>query len=592
MVITQVSEIIYNSSKGSKFFNREEARDKVLTEKINRLVEKKAALEKYDLTRSLHGADTRLVELEATRDLTQYIVHVDCDAFYAAVEQLDRPELRDVPFAVGQGVLCTCNYVARKFGCRSGMAGFVAKNLCPDLILLPLNFDKYKAKASEVRDIFADYDPRFESASIDEAYLNITSYCKDHDRDPAEVVDEMRRLIHERTHITVSAGIAANARLAKICSNMNKPNGQYILANDRLAIMAFMGSLPTRKVNGIGRVLERELGAIDIKTCGDIYTHRATLLALFGDKTYKFLLRVYLGLGRTNVQPVEEYERKSIGTESTFSEMDDPEKLREQLRATAVELEKDLQKADCRGRTLVLKVKLHTYEVYTRQAVARKVIYHADDIFELGLTMLTKLMAEIPRMRLRLMGLRVTHLVSSKKPDTLSFFGLRSREGSSGGDGISKPLNNGAEVSRVQYGEDGWQKWPSQDPTQDTFKRDYAGSAVTEHGQESQNFQSHGKEITPNPSRNSEPVDEWWDCPICGRPQGAEEKLFNTHIDLCLSRGTIRDVVQENGGPAVLDERQRESSIGARVSIRKGKVEKKRGRPPTTDPKQKRLCFG
>jgi DNA polymerase kappa len=143
------------------------------------------------------------------------VVHIDCDAFYAAVEQLDRPELKDVPFAVGKGVLTTCNYHARKFGCRSGMAGFVAKKLCPQLIQLPLNFDKYTAKAQEVREIIVDYDPRFESASIDEAYLNITEYCQRNDIDPEEAVQQLRKEVHEKTKVTVSAGIAANAKLAK-----------------------------------------------------------------------------------------------------------------------------------------------------------------------------------------------------------------------------------------------------------------------------------------------------------------------------------------------------------------------------------------
>lgn len=127
-----------------------------------------------DLGHDLRRADERISELELTRDLSQTVVHIDCDAFYAAVEELDRPELKDVPMAVGKGVLTTCNYHARKFGCRSGMAGFVAMKLCPQLICLPLNFEKYTAKAQEVRAILAVYDPRFESASIDEAYLNIT----------------------------------------------------------------------------------------------------------------------------------------------------------------------------------------------------------------------------------------------------------------------------------------------------------------------------------------------------------------------------------------------------------------------------------
>lgn len=221
----KVSEIIYNASKGSKFFNREQVRDKVLTDKIEQILERKRQLEKQHLARDLRNADQLITELEVSRDLTQYIVHIDCDAFYAVVEQLERPELKDLPFAVGGGVLTTCNYVARQFGCRSGMAGFVAKKLCPDFVLIKPNFQKYTTKAHQVRQVLATYDPRFESASIDEAYLNVTDFCADNNICPAEVVGQMRREIHQQAGITVSAGIAANTKLAKICSNMNKPNG-------------------------------------------------------------------------------------------------------------------------------------------------------------------------------------------------------------------------------------------------------------------------------------------------------------------------------------------------------------------------------
>lgn len=339
----KISEIIYDASKGSKYFNNEELKDKGLTQKINQILAKKRELERVQaqggLKSGIKKADDYIAELEYGRDLSQVIVHVDCDAFYAAVEELDRPELKEVPFAVGKGVLTTCNYVARKWGCRSGMAGFVADKLCPNLIHLPLNFEKYTAKAKEVRAVLTQYDPRFESASIDEAYLNITEYCQVHNMEPDDAVSQMREVVFRETKITISAGIAANSKLAKICSNKNKPNGQYRLPSDRTAIINFMRDLPTRKVNGIGRVLERELDAIGIKTCGDIYPQRHLLNRLFGDKTFEFLMGVYLGLGRTDIRPAEEFERKSVGTESTFHDMSDAKEMRQKLRWTAEELE-------------------------------------------------------------------------------------------------------------------------------------------------------------------------------------------------------------------------------------------------------------
>ena len=127
-----------------------------------------------------------------------------------------------------------------------------------------------------------------------------------------------------------------------------------------------MRDLPTRKVNGIGRVFERELDSIGIKTCGDIFAQRAYLSKLFGEKGFQFLMQCYLGLGRTKVQPAHEYERKSVGTETTFRDMGGKAELRDKLRWIAEELEKDLTRTQFKGRTLVLKIKLHTYEVFTR----------------------------------------------------------------------------------------------------------------------------------------------------------------------------------------------------------------------------------
>ncbi|KAJ4514699.1 hypothetical protein HRR75_004063 [Exophiala dermatitidis] len=586
----RVSEIIYEASKGSKFFNNEEAKDKNLTTKIERILKHKAQLEKLDLKSDLRRADDYIASLELSRDLSQYVVHIDCDAFYAAVEEIDRPELKNVPMAVGVGVLTTCNYEARKFGCRSAMAGFVAKKLCPQLICLPLNFDKYTAKAKEVRAILAEYDPRFESASIDEAYLNITEYCHTHDIDPDAAVEQLRGEVHEKCQITISAGIAPNAKLAKICSNKNKPNGQFRLPNDRAAVMSFISTLPVRKVNGVGRVFERELDAIGIKTCGDIYPHRAYLNRLFGEKAFQFLMQTYMGLGRTVVQPAEEYERKSVGTESTFREMSGKQELREKLRHTAEELEKDMERVGVKGRTLVLKVKLHTYEVFTRQVAPPRAVHRAEDLYTYSLPMLAKLEKDIPDFRLRLMGLRCTHLVSMKK-ETANFFRRRC--------GANSTVTSGEKS--IDDGE--WEVWPdsefeqaarqerqdeidelerlSQDQEQrarrtatpdagqpperikrplgekdvdnselstadwhEPFGRYKYGSepnspsAAAKHGQ----IRNEVVTLSPSTKKESERV---WDCPICQLPQPANDRDFNCHLDTCLSRQTIKEAVAE-----------------------------------------------
>lgn len=594
----KVSEIIYEASKGSKFFNNEEAKDKNLTIKIERILRLKAQLEKIDLKSDLRRADEYIASVELARDLSQTVVHVDCDAFYAAVELLDHPELRDVPFAVGQGVLTTCNYHARKFGCRSAMAGFVAKKLCPELICLPLNFAKYTAKAKEVRAVLAEYDPRFESASLDEAYLNITEYCSTHEINAEAATQQLRQEVQEKCGITVSAGIAANAKIAKICSNRNKPNGQFSVPKDRAAIMSFMSTLPVRKVNGVGRVFERELDAIGVRTCGDIYAQRAYMTKMFGEKAFQFLMQTYLGMGRTEVQPADEYERKSVGTESTFRDISSKAELREKLRHTAEELEKDMARVGVKGRTLVLKVKLHTYEVFSRQVSPPKAVCLADDLYSYSLPMLAKFEKENPNMKLRLMGLRCTHLISTEKYSG-NFFGPRSSA-------LSKRSESG------DTGDGEWEVWPDAEfedaarqerqdeidemerlTQEDDDEEEQTQAAATgpdfhepfgryKYGSEP-NSPAKGRDATKEQKREQQ-----WDCPICLLPQPAVDKDFNSHIDLCLSRQTIKDAVADAASARTVKPDE-DVPVPVRPSSAAGK--RKAAGEAATDRRQKRLFF-
>ena len=462
--------------------------------------------------------------------------------------------------------------------------------LCPNLICLPLNFDKYTAKAQEVREILADYDPRFESASIDEAYMNITQYCEEKQMDPEDVASQLRAEVSEKTKITISAGIAANAKIAKIASNRNKPNGQFRVANDRATILAFMRDLPTRKVNGIGRVFERELDAIGVKTCGDIYSHRAMLSKLFGEKAFHFLMQCYLGLGRTRIQPAQEYERKSVGTESTFRDMSDPAELRGKLRWIAEELEKDLTRTQFKGRTLVLKIKCHTYEVLTRQVAPPKAVNTADDLYRYALPMLAKLEKEIPGMRLRLMGLRCTHLVSTKRAGA-DFFGLRRPVSSD--DEKSDAKTNGVLIDN-----DGFEVWPEEEFEEAARQErredmeELERLSQEEAIEEANRRHKSGREILPNPIKEagrdaeSKVAEEYWDCPICARPQVPNDKTFNDHIDHCLSRQTIKEAVKDTPQAPTFP-----SLPIALKSSSKDNIRKRKPRPPTTTDAEKKRRF-
>lgn len=547
----KVNQIIYDASEGSKYFENEKKKNVELTLKIERTLEKAAKIlaNVQDLAIDERKIDTQVSVLEASIDLSQYIMHIDCDAFYASVEELDRPELKHVPMGVGIGVLTTANYAARKFGVRSAMPNYIAKKLCPELVCVPLNFEKYISKAGEIREILARADPNYQAASLDEAYLNITEYVHTMNLPVDQVVAELRDEIHKKTGLTVSAGVAANSRLAKIGSNMNKPNGQFMLPNDRRAILEFVSELPVRKVNGIGKVFERQLTAIGVKKCKDIYTKRALLSRLFGQKSFDFLLGVYLGIGSTDIKPAEDHERKSIGTESTFGRLSDPADLRAKLRHIADELEKDCLSRNWAGRTLHLKIKKHTYEVYTRQRSIPRAIYLSKDLYEYALPLLEK---ELP-LTLRLMGLRLMQLSHINKKPTSNFF----RD--YGFDTEASPARSGvgarnalftAEDEEILEGDEDVanSEWIPGDDSVFKQQKRYEKMASTDNATKTVD----DKDISNLPQ-----------CPICSRRISGDERVVSHHIDSCLNNQAIREVLKSEQSPA--EQRTKPSSTKAAV---------------------------
>ena len=316
----------------------------------------------------------RIVEsLGAERDLTRTIVHVDMDMYYAAVEMRDNPALRDVPMAVGgMGMLSTSNYAARKFGVRAAMPGFIAKKLCPNLVIVPGNMEKYAAVSEVVRGVFREYDPNFAPMSLDEAYLDITELLSRHqvDKDSQEtawsIVNEMRSKIHERTQLTASAGIAPNCFLAKVCSDLNKPNGQYELRPDAEEVIEFVSGLAIRKVGGIGNVQEQLLKGIGVQTCRDLYVKRAEIRLLFSELSFEFYLAVSQGIGSSRIEPPEDRERKSISTETTFSDNSDRDSLLAILRDLCKDLSSDCQTKGITGQAVTVKIKSHDFKLKTK----------------------------------------------------------------------------------------------------------------------------------------------------------------------------------------------------------------------------------
>ena len=271
---------------------------------------------------------------------TRRIIHIDMDCFYAAVEMRERPHLRHKPIAVGglsgRGVLTTCNYPAREFGVRSAMPVFKAKELCPQLIVLPVRFDLYRAASKAVRAIFHRYTDLVEPLSLDEAYLDVSH----HRQRGAELAQEIRQAIQNETGLTASAGVGPNKLIAKIASDWNKPNGQCVVSPSKVA--EFMENLPVRRIWGVGPKSAQRLDELGVKTCGELQTwDNADLAREFGS----FGLELYKLCRGIDERPVEPNRiRKSLSNERTFNEnLNSLAECERALREQHQELIQDLQ---------------------------------------------------------------------------------------------------------------------------------------------------------------------------------------------------------------------------------------------------------
>jgi DNA polymerase IV len=317
----------------------------------------------------IEGAhDLRTRSLQIVCVVQRAIIHLDMDCFYAAIEVRDKPSLAGKPVAVGgardrRGVLTTCNYEARKYGIRSAMPTFQALQRCPHLIVMPTRFEVYRRESARIREILNRFTPLVEPLSLDEAFLDVSA----HDGDPEALAYLIRQLIFQQTQLTASAGIAPNKMLAKIASEINKPNGQFTIREEEIG--AFMRELPVRKLWGIGAKSAEKFAKLGIATCGDFQKHsRIELYEWFG----KFGLELYWlcrGIDRREVEPYR--ERKSLSNERTFTvDLTSVPQCEARIPDLFEELVGDLKKAGGEDRVKAIFVKIR-FADFTRTTVER-----------------------------------------------------------------------------------------------------------------------------------------------------------------------------------------------------------------------------
>jgi DNA polymerase IV len=294
------------------------------------------------------------------------IIHIDMDCFYAAIEERENPELRGKPVAVGgsspRSVLTTANYRAREFGCRSAMPAYKALQLCPELVIVPVRFDIYREVSRQIRNVFNRFTEKIEPLSLDEAYLDVS-----HLRTEATVIArEIRNQIREETSLGASAGIAPNKMLAKIASDLNKPDGQYEIREQD--IPTFMQTLPVGRLWGVGPKFRERLATMGIQTCGDLQQiDRVELARRFG-KWGVELWELSRGIDAREV--VSNRIRKSLSCETTFREnLADPEMLTSHLREMVDEISADASThhADRQIRSRVVKLKFDDFRRTTAE---------------------------------------------------------------------------------------------------------------------------------------------------------------------------------------------------------------------------------
>ena len=344
--------------------------------------------------------------------LERKIIHVDMDAFFASVEQLDNPDLRNKPIAVGgggsRGVVAAASYEARKFGVKSAMSGIIAQRNCPQLIFVKPRFERYKEVSMQIREIFHEYTDLVEPLSLDEAYLDVTQNKKQL-FSATKMAEEIRAKILERTGLTASAGISINKLVAKIASDYHKPNGQKTVPPEE--VIPFLEALDVRKYHGIGKVTTKKMYALGIYTGKELKEKSLDFLAANFGKSGVYYYNAVRGIHTSPVKPTR--IPKSMGAERTFSENLTSELfLEEKIKAVATELDKRIKRHKASGKTITLKIKYSDFTIQTRSKTLPFFISDKSMIVEHAKELLYQ---ERLKNSVRLIGVTISNLNNEKK---------------------------------------------------------------------------------------------------------------------------------------------------------------------------------
>lgn len=435
----RINKIIQEASKGSPYYMHQQNRQKKVDLKVARLKNVLEFATEIERKEAMEAADAAIADLETRRTLNRIMVHFDMDMFFAAVEIKKNPQLADKPVAVGGlSMISTSNYVARRFGVRSAMAGFIAKRLCPQLILIRPNFRDYKRESKNVMDIISEYDPNDMSClSLDEVHIDLTDYVfEKYSRESSidlselymltklpdeiwtfayEQVEQIRSRIFAETKLTVSAGIASNTALAKLCTDINKPNGQFLLKGDKDEILKMTMDLPIRKFFGIGPVTGQLLNGLNICKGKDIVDRRDDLVIIFSEQSAKHFLRTALGIGSSFIS--NDRQQKSYSSERTVGDLNNFADMCSLLKKTSQHVANDLKSNEQVCKTVTVKLKNVKFETNIKSKTLNTYVDDEETILKTATDLLSQEMAKSPSTRYRLLGVKVSNLKDKKDAD-------------------------------------------------------------------------------------------------------------------------------------------------------------------------------
>jgi DNA polymerase IV len=348
------------------------------------------------------------------------IAHIDCDAFYAAVEKRDNPNLKDKPVIIGheggRGVVLTACYVARKFGPRSAMPMYRALEMCPHAVVVRPDMAKYRSVSNEIRALFLEATPIVEPLSLDEAYLDLSEGARRFDHPPALLLARLQRAVERRIGVTVTVGLSYNKFLAKLGSGHQKPRGFTVIG--RAEAKAFLAQLPVDAIDGVGAATARRMLEAGLTTIADLQVlHEDDLAARFG-KFGRRLAMLAQGEDSRSVSP--ERQTKSVSAESTFARnLTSYDALAAELMDLAEHVAQRLDQARLAGRTIVLKLKTGDFKSLTRQTRLAYPTRRADVIVDAARMLLRR---EVGRRAYRLIGVGVTDIVTADDADPPDLF--------------------------------------------------------------------------------------------------------------------------------------------------------------------------